>query len=54
LGLGCPELGTVSISELTQLRGRLGLPVERDVGFNADKTLSQYAGEALKLERIKA
>lgn len=54
LGMGYLELGTVSISELSQLRGRLGLPVERDLGFKADKTLSQYAGEALKLERIKA
>lgn len=54
LGMGSPELGSVSISELTQLRGRLGLPVERDLGFKADKTLSQYAAEALKLERIKA
>ncbi len=54
LGMGYPELGTVNISELIQLRGRLGLPVECDVGFKADKTLSQYAGEALKLERIKA
>ncbi len=54
LGLGYPELGNVSISELSQLRGRLGLPVERDLGFKADKTLGEYAREALKLERIKA
>ncbi|MGZ8214512.1 MAG: DUF2958 domain-containing protein [Methylosarcina sp.] len=54
LGLGCPELGGVRISELAQLRGRLGLPVERDLHFKADKTLSQYASEALKLERINA
>lgn len=54
LGVGCPELGSVRISELAQLRGRLGLPVERDLHFKADKTLSQYASEALKLERINA
>lgn len=26
LGLGCPELGYVSLTELRRLRGRLGLP----------------------------
>ncbi len=54
LGLGFPELGSVSITELSQVRGRLGLPVERDRGFKADKTLNQYASEARKLEYIKA
>lgn len=54
LGMGFPELGNVSISELLQLRGQLGLPVERDLGFKADKTLNQYASEARQLEHIKA
>lgn len=54
LGLGYPELGSVRISELAQIRGRLGLSVERDLHFKADKTLSQYASEAWKLERINA
>ncbi len=54
LGLGFPELGSVSITELSQVRGRLGLPVERDLGFTADKTLRQYASEALRLSCIKA
>jgi len=27
LGMGCPELGSVRISELEAVRGRLGLPV---------------------------
>ena len=35
LGMGFPELGTVSLSEIGQLRGRLGLPVERDLWFEA-------------------
>src|SRR3954453_9907317 len=39
LGFGCPEIGPVSLSELTHLRGRLGLPVERDRHFEADRTL---------------
>ncbi|MCE8532259.1 DUF2958 domain-containing protein [Ruegeria pomeroyi] len=46
LGLGCPELGSVRISEIASVRGRLGLPVERDMYFRADKTLSVYADEA--------
>jgi len=54
LGMGCPELGSVRISELEQLRGQLGLPVERDKFFEADKTLSQYANAARKHEQIVA
>jgi hypothetical protein len=42
LGLGCPELSYVSISELESVRGPLGLPVERDLYFKADKPLSYY------------
>ncbi len=40
------ELGYVSLTELTALRGRLGLPVERDLRFKGDKPLSAYAAEA--------
>jgi hypothetical protein len=43
LGMGCPELGSVRISELESVRGRLGLPVERDRHFTARHTLSVYA-----------
>ena len=39
LGMGFPELGSVSLSELAAIRGRLGLPVERDVFFTANKPL---------------
>ncbi|MGX5805057.1 DUF2958 domain-containing protein [Bradyrhizobium sp. Arg314] len=41
LGLGFPELGSVSISDLAAVRGRLGLPVERDGHFRADKKLAE-------------
>jgi hypothetical protein len=40
LDLGCPELGFVGMHELRDLRGPLGLPVERDMHFEADKTIS--------------
>ena len=46
LGLGGPELGYVSLSELESVRGRLGPLVERDRYFEADKPLSAYAAEA--------
>ena len=46
LGMGCPESGDVRLSELAVLRGRLGLPVERDLYFTAEKTLGDYAREA--------
>jgi hypothetical protein len=46
LGVGTPELGNVSLSELARLRGKLGLPVERDLHFRGDKPISRYAAEA--------
>jgi Protein of unknown function (DUF2958) len=52
LGMGTPELGYVSMHELRDLRGPLGLPVERDEHFEADKPLSAYADEALTHGRI--
>src|SRR5215212_3159024 len=46
LGLGCPELGWVSLAELATIRGRLGLPVKRDLAFVADRPLSGYVEDA--------
>ena len=46
LGMQCPELGSVRISELESVRGRLGLPVERDRYFSPQHTLSVYARAA--------
>jgi hypothetical protein len=54
LGLGSPELGYVSLAELTALRGLLGLPIERDLHFIADRPLSAYAEEARLKGRISA
>lgn len=52
LGLGCPELGYVRLSEIQTVRGRLGLPVERDRWFTAAGPLSAYAAAARRAERI--
>jgi hypothetical protein len=54
LGLGEPELGYVSLAELSSVRGKLGLPVERDLHFEADKGISAYAAEARTHRRIVA
>lgn len=54
LGLGTPEIGSVRLSELAAIRGRIGLPVERDLYFEADKTLMAYARAAWKAGRIIA
>jgi len=52
LGMGSQELGYVCMCELRELRGPLGLPIERDLHFDADKTLSAYATEAREHGRI--
>ena len=54
LGLGAPELGYVSLREVAALRGPLGLPVERDLYFHAEKGLRDYASDAHASGRIRA
>ena len=54
LGLGSPELGYVSLAELAAVRGRLGLPIERDLHFKSDQSLSAYADAARSRGRIVA
>ena len=54
LGMGFPELGSVSLTELAAVRGVLGLPIERDLHFQGTKTLSAYADEARAEGGIRA
>lgn len=54
LGMGFPELGSVSITELTSIAGPFGLKIERDLHFTAKRTLSAYAEEASRVSRINA
>jgi hypothetical protein len=54
LGLGSPELGYVSLSELAAVRGPMGLAIERDRHFAPTKTLSAYAAEAQAHGSIRA
>jgi Protein of unknown function (DUF2958) len=52
LGLGCPELGSVSLSELASVRLPLGLGIARDLHFAARHPLSVYAAAARAQGRI--
>ena len=54
LGLGCPEVGSVSVAELRSVRGAVGLPVERDVHFVPEGTLGFYAEKARRFGTIHA
>jgi hypothetical protein len=46
LGFGFPELGYLSISEISSVKGPLGLSIERDLWFKGDFPLSVYAHAA--------
>ncbi len=48
LGMGFPEFGTVSLIELADIRGRLGLGIERDLHFVARGPISAYIRAADK------
>ena len=54
LGMGCPELGYAMLSEIEDVRGKLGLPVERDLHFKAEHRLSTYAANARRAGMIVA
>jgi hypothetical protein len=54
LGFGCPELGSVRLSELAAIRGPAGLTIERDLHFKPVKSLTAYAHEAADKGRIYA
>jgi hypothetical protein len=51
-GLGEPELGYVSLHELSEARGNLGLPLERDLHFAPTMTISACADVAREHRRI--
>ena len=46
LGLGCAEIGSVSIAEIESIRGAVGLPPERDLHFMPEGTLGWYANRS--------
>ncbi|AMD60357.1 transposase [Agrobacterium tumefaciens] len=52
LGQGSPELGYVMLSEIEEVRGGLGLPVEHDLYFRPEYRLSRYAEIASHAGRL--
>lgn len=52
MGVGTPEMGTFSLSEIADLRGALNLPVERDVAFSPHATLAEIGRWATAAGRI--
>ncbi len=52
LGMGSPEFGTVSLTELAQYRGRFGLGIERDLSFKARGPISAYITAAFEAGHI--
>jgi len=54
LGLGSPELGSVSLDEITAAKDPLGLAVERELHFVASQPISAYAEAARRAGRIIA
>jgi hypothetical protein len=49
LGMGCPELGFISMREIRELRGPLGLPVERDQHFDFDYSAQRRIQNAVRV-----
>lgn len=47
-GIGCPELGHVSLSALETMRGPRGMAVVVDSHFEARQPLSAYAIDAIR------
>uniref|UniRef100_A0A6M3XWH6 Uncharacterized protein n=1 Tax=viral metagenome TaxID=1070528 RepID=A0A6M3XWH6_9ZZZZ len=54
LGMGCPEMGYVDLEELYSVTGPGGLKVERDLHWDADKTLSEYSAIAMREGHLQA
>jgi len=52
LGFGCPEIGSMSLAEISSLRMPFGLAIERDLYFERRYPLSVYAEAARHLARI--
>ncbi len=54
LGFQCPELGDVSIKEMSEMSLPMGMKIERDYHWRAKKTLSAYTDEASAAGHISA
>jgi len=53
LDMGCPELGSVSLREITSVKLPFGLSIERDVSFQGRVPLSRWADLARRTGSIR-
>ena len=53
LGMGHPELGYVSLDQLLQIRSPMGLKIERDMSWEPEHTLIEYARKARECGSIR-
>lgn len=54
LGMGTPELGSVDLQELADVRGPGGLHIEQDRHWSTSKPISQWATESAQHGHIRA
>jgi hypothetical protein len=54
LGFGSPEMGYLDLEEVLSVQLPHGLRMEQDLHFTANKSLSQYASEARRLQHLRA
>jgi hypothetical protein len=54
LGMGYPEMGYASLAEISAVKLRFGLKIERDMHFTAKMSLQEYADDASAKGRIDA
>jgi hypothetical protein len=54
LGLGSPETGDIYLPELYLFRGRFNLGIERDLHFEADKSIREYLEETRRNGFLRA
>ena len=53
LDMGCPELGSVSLSEITSVKLPMGLAIERDVNFEGRVPISRWTEIARRTGSIR-
>lgn len=54
MGFGSPELGSLDLQELADIKGPGGLRIEQDLHWSTEKPLSLWAVEARQRGRIVA
>jgi hypothetical protein len=53
LGVGCPELGCLSLAEITSVKLPFGLSIERDIAFEGRVPISRWAEIARRTGSVR-